>query len=117
MDIIEKKLMEVGMWATCLYIHNTNGLQFVADVFGPDVHESYASEKAYDWGRAPTRAIGKLDNDHRRKLFAIIHQRWTEAAVRDLAGEPPILQPCRFCGRPYGTACDKEVDHVDHCGG
>ncbi len=74
---------DVGAWALALYLYNTNGEQFVRDVFG-DVHPSYAAEKAEAFGLSPLRAIGFLDNERRARLLAVARERHGAAAAGDL---------------------------------
>jgi len=69
----------IGVWCLAAYLHNTSGFQFAEDLF-PGRHPSYIAEYATMFAEAPSRAIGKLDDDNFRKLAAIAVERHGAAA-------------------------------------
>ena len=66
------------------YIHNTGGYRFAEDMFGKDSHPSYLEEYATLYTQAPTRAIGKLDDAHLRKLFLLAMERYGQHFPRGI---------------------------------
>lgn len=75
---------DVGALALVFYLYNTSGTQYAEDVF-PGEHPNYLEEKAGMWARSPSRAIGFLDSEHLRRLFAIARERYEAQARKQLA--------------------------------
>ena len=91
--VLPEQQVRTGMWAMALYIHNTNGLQFFEDVYGPvaSYAPQYVNEKAELFASRPTRAIGQLDAPHSRKLLAAVDARYTQVATNLLRSvESPL---------------------------
>lgn len=88
----------IGVWCLAAYLHNTSGFEFAKDAFGPDIHPSYAEEKATAYAEAPSRALGLLDDDHFRKVAAIAIERHGQEARRRFMS--PMDRLRAFMGKP-----------------
>ena len=64
----------IGVWALAAYLHNTSGVQFAQDLW-PGRHPSYQAEYATAFAEAPSRALGKLDDDSFRRFAAIVMEK------------------------------------------